>query len=86
MPSRDQQSQIHHRFDWPAIVRIVSVEIVVLLALATACVGYLNWSSEVNVREFMAASKSPATDSDHRPRSSISVQVIRGRTKSGLDI
>ena len=64
MSSRDKQSQGQMRpgFDWPAIIRTLSVEIVVLLALATAYVGYLNWSSEVNVREFMAASQSAAAE------------------------
>ncbi|HZK79952.1 MAG TPA: hypothetical protein VFC46_02775 [Humisphaera sp.] len=84
MPSRDKQSQ--YRFDWPAIVKTLSVEIVVLLALATAYVGYLNWSSEVNVREFMAASRSAATDPADRPRSRISVPVIETRANCGLEI
>ena len=42
---------------WPAIVRIIILEILVLLALAGAFVYYLNWSSEVAMSEFMAASK-----------------------------
>jgi len=84
MLSRDKRSL--HGFDWPAIVKTLSVEIVVLLALAGAFVGYLDWSSKVNVREFMAASKSVVADPGDRPRSPISVQVIRGRTRSGLEI
>ncbi len=42
---------------WPAIVRLIILEILVLLALAGAFVYYLNWSSEVAMSEFMAASK-----------------------------
>jgi hypothetical protein len=44
---------------WPAIVRIIILEILVLLALAGAFIYYLNWSSEVAMSEFMAASKAP---------------------------
>ena len=43
---------------WPAIVRIIILEIVVLLALAGAFVYYLNWSSEAALADFMAASRS----------------------------
>ncbi|HEY5047266.1 MAG TPA: hypothetical protein VII49_04510, partial [Rhizomicrobium sp.] len=71
MPLRDKQGQMNQRIDWPAIIKTLSVEMVVLLALAGAFVGYLDWSSEVNVREFMAASQSSVADSGHGPRSSI---------------
>jgi hypothetical protein len=78
MPSLDKQS--HHRFDWQGIVRTLLVEVLVLLALAGAFVSYLNWSSEVNVTEFMAASKTPVAGSNHRPPSSLPVQVVKERT------
>jgi Tfp pilus assembly protein PilO len=42
---------------WPAIVRIIILEILLLAALTMAFVYYLNWSSEASVSEFMAASK-----------------------------
>jgi anti-sigma-K factor RskA len=45
---------------WPSTIRIVILEILVLLALAGAVVFYLNWSSEVAVAEFLAASKTQA--------------------------
>jgi hypothetical protein len=77
MPSLDKQS--HHRFDWPGIVRTLLVEALVLLALAGAFVGYLNWSSNVNVTEFMAEGKS-LVDPQHRPPSSLPVQTAKGRT------
>ena len=44
---------------WPAIVRLIVLEILLLLALAGAFIYYLNWSSEVAMSEFMAASKAP---------------------------
>jgi hypothetical protein len=56
----NQDSQVNFwQGSWPAIVRIIILEIVVLLALAIAFVYYLNWSSEVSVSEFMAADQSP---------------------------
>lgn len=53
---------------WPAIVRIIILEVLVLLALAVAFVYYLDWSSEASISEFMAASKaSQQAPTDHRP-------------------
>ena len=51
---------------WPAIVRIIILEILVLLALTVAFVYYLDWSSEASVSEFMAASKAQEV-TVHRP-------------------
>jgi hypothetical protein len=42
---------------WPSIIRTVVFEIVLLLALAGALVAYLDWSSQQNFTEFLAASK-----------------------------
>ena len=44
---------------WPAILRIALVEILVLIAVAGAIVGYVNWSSEAAWAEFIAASQRP---------------------------
>ena len=44
---------------WPAIVRIIVLEILLLLAMAGAFVYYLNWSSEAALSDFMAANRSP---------------------------
>jgi hypothetical protein len=44
---------------WPAIIRIIILEILLLLALTVAFVYYLDWSSEASVSEFMAASRAP---------------------------
>jgi hypothetical protein len=84
MPSRDERSP--RGFDWPAIIKTLSVEIVILLALAGAFVGYLDWSSEVNVREFMATSQSSVADLGHRPPSSMSVQAVKARANCNPEI
>jgi flagellar basal body-associated protein FliL len=71
MPSSAQQSPARHRGSWPAIVWIVLVEILVLVALSSAIVGYLNWSSEAAWAEFKAAGQLPA------PQSSSPVQTVK---------
>jgi hypothetical protein len=45
---------------WPSIARILLIEVLVLLALSGAVVGYLNWSSDAAWAEFMAASEQAA--------------------------
>jgi len=63
MPSSAQQSPAHVSRSWPAIIWIVLAEILVLVALSAAIVGYVNWSSEAAWAEFKAASKLPAPES-----------------------
>ena len=61
MPSSAaHQTPVHVSRTWPAIVRILLVELLILLALSGAIVGYLNWSSEAAWAEFNAASQLPA--------------------------
>jgi hypothetical protein len=71
MPSSVHQSPARDSRFWPAIVRILLVEVLILLALSGAIVGYLNWSSEAAWAEFKAASKLPA------PESSSPVQTVK---------
>jgi hypothetical protein len=71
MPSSAHQSPVHHRSFWPAIIRTLLVEVLVLLALSGAIVGYLNWSSEMAWAEFKAASKLSA------PESAMPVETVR---------
>jgi hypothetical protein len=66
VPAPANNSQASGRRFWPSIVRIVLVEVLILLALSGAIVGYLNWSSEAAWAEFNAASKmSPPNSSIH---------------------
>ena len=71
MPSSAQQSPAYVSRFGPAIVWIVLVEILVLVALSAAIVGYVNWSSEAAWAEFKAAGRLPA------PRSSSPVQTVK---------
>ena len=72
MPSSANSSPASRQSFWPSIVRIFLVEVFVLLALAGAIVGYLNWSSEAAFAEFMAASKQSA------PEAKSPAQTVKG--------
>jgi flagellar basal body-associated protein FliL len=74
MPSSAQQSPARHRGSWPAIVWILVVEILVLVALSGAIVGYLNWSSEAAWAEFKAAGKLPAPE----PKGPVQTVKVQG--------
>jgi hypothetical protein len=52
---------------WPALVRIIILEILLLLALCGALVIYLNWSSDAAVSEFTAAGGHPLQTVKGRP-------------------
>ena len=64
------------RFDWPAIVRTLLTQVVVLLVLSGAFVGYVNWSSAKAFAEFTGATGSPAQDA--KPPSSSSRHADKG--------
>ena len=60
MPAPANNSPASRQSFWPAIVRTLLVEVFILLALAVAIVGYVNWSSEAAWAEFKAADKPSA--------------------------
>jgi hypothetical protein len=63
MPSPVNQSPENTSgIDWPAIVRTLLAQVVVLLVLSGAFVGYVNWSSAKAFAEFSSATASPAQD------------------------
>ena len=80
MPSLGNHSPNNRRIDWPGIFRTSLVQILVLLALAGAIAGYLNWSSDAAWTEFLAASKSLVPDPKQQPQFSVPVQTVKGHT------
>jgi TRAP-type uncharacterized transport system fused permease subunit len=78
--SLDNQSLKHRGLDWPGIVKTLLIQVLVLLALSAAIVGYLNWSSDVAWTEFIAASTSSVSEPRPYSRSSIPVQTVRDKT------
>jgi hypothetical protein len=61
----DHQNPTNRGVDWPAVVRTLLVQVLVLLALTGAFIGYVNWSSEQAVWELMNAGE-PALQEPHR--------------------
>ena len=72
MPSPIDQSRENPRgIDWLAIVRTLLAQVLVLLVLSGAFVGYVNWSSAKAFAEFTSTTGSPAQDAK-RPAPSAS--------------
>ena len=65
---------------WTSIARIFVIEVLVLIALAGAIIGYLNWSSEVAWSEFLAASQMAAAGSHS------ALQAVKQRLRCGRDV
>jgi hypothetical protein len=79
MLSPDNHSQQNRGIDWPAIVRTLLVQVVVLLALAGAFVGYVSGSSDAIWAEFIDSGGPLVLEPADRPQSSIPVQAVKGR-------
>ena len=77
MTFSDTQSPEKRGIDWLAIVRILLAQVVVLVALTGAVVGYVNWSSDVAWKEFTGAGKPEASEPMHHSQSSTPVQRAR---------
>jgi hypothetical protein len=77
--SLGNQSPENRGIDWPAIVRTLLVQVLVLLALSGAFIGYLRWSSDTNWVEFISAGGLLAPDAKTHRQSSSPVQTVKGR-------
>jgi hypothetical protein len=80
VPSLRSQSPENRGIDWLGIVRTLLVQVLVLLALSVAVIGYLNWSSDAAWSDFIAASKASALEPKHRQHSAVPIQTVRGQT------
>jgi len=69
-------SQIH----WRGIGTPVAVVPLTLLALAFAVVGYVEWSSNAAVAEFMSATEASASDPSHSKEAPTPIQSLKGKT------
>ena len=63
-----------------AIGTTVAVDVLILVALAFAVVGYVEWSSDSAWSEYMSAAKLSASDTDHSVQSSAADQSDNGPT------
>ena len=78
MPSLRSQSPENRGIDWLGIVRTLLLQVLVLLALSAAVIGYLKWSSDAAWSDFIAASKASALESKHHQHSAVPLQTVRG--------
>ena len=67
---------------WRRTGTAVAVELLTVVALGFAVVGYVEWSSDAAVIQFMGATKSSASDPNHSSESPI--QSLNGRTGCAL--
>jgi hypothetical protein len=80
MPSPDKAVQKKRGIDWPGITGILAIQLAVLLALSGAVILYLDWSSNAVLAEFMAATKSSASGSNHPWQPPSAIQPVKGKT------
>ena len=86
MSSPSNQSPESRRFDWPAIFRILFVQMLVLLALMAAVVRYVNWSSDHAWAEFSRAFTAPAADVKSEPPSATPLRTAKDRKSCVLKV
>lgn len=78
MPT-DHESSERSGINWPAVARTLLFQIIVLLALAGAFIGYVNWSSDVAFEEFVTATKPAPQDSKFHLQAATSVYAVKGQ-------
>jgi hypothetical protein len=79
VPLSGNQSSQKRGIDWPAIVRILLVQVLVLLALSGAFVRYVSWSSDRAWEEFVAADKAATPDRKPQPQSPEPIQKVKNK-------
>jgi hypothetical protein len=75
MPSREDPQT--NRINWLAVMRTLMFQVLVLLALAVAFAGYVEWSSEATWAEFIAAGNPSA--SGHEAQSSTAIHTVKNQ-------
>jgi hypothetical protein len=64
---------------WRGIAALVVFELLVLFAIGTAVVRYVEWSSDAALAEFISATKPSVSDPDHSGEASSPVQRLKAR-------
>jgi hypothetical protein len=78
MPSPDDQHP--HRINWLAVMRTLMFQVLILLALAVAFAGYVEWSSEATWTEFMSAGNPSAHEPGDHAQTSTAVHTVKNQT------
>jgi hypothetical protein len=79
VPSLVDQNPQKRSIDWLAVMRTLLFQVLVLLALAVAFAGYVEWSSEATWAEFIAVSDSSALASSGHPQTSTAVHTVKNQ-------
>ena len=79
MPTPDNESLDRRGVNWAAVLKTLLFQVLVLLALAGAFVGYIEWSSNAAFDEFVAASKPAAQDPKFHLQSATPVMTVKGK-------
>ena len=61
-----------------AIVRTALLQVLVMLAVSGAVIGYLKWSSDAAWKEFIDAGNLPAPNAQHHSQASTLFQTAHG--------
>jgi len=61
-----------------AIVRTLLIQVLVMLAVSAAVVGWLKWSSDAAWKEFNDAGKLPAPNAEHHSQASTPLRTAHG--------
>ena len=77
MPTPDNESSERSGINWLAVARTLLLQVIVLLALTVAFVGYVNWSSDVAFEEFVTAT-TPAPQK-FRLQAATPVNAVKGQ-------
>jgi hypothetical protein len=77
VPTFDDQHPQTSRINWLAVMRTLLFQVLVLLALAVAFAGYVEWSSEATWAEFNAVSN--PLESGHHAQSSTPVHTVKNQ-------
>jgi hypothetical protein len=79
VPTPDNESSDRRGINWAAVLKTLLFQVLVLLALAGAFVGYIEWSSDAAFEEFVAASKPAVQDPKFRLQSATPVMTVKGK-------
>jgi hypothetical protein len=79
VPTPDNESSDRRGINWPAVLKTLLLQVLVLVALAGAFVGYIEWSSDAAFEEFVAASKPAAQDPKFHLQSATPVMTVKGQ-------
>jgi hypothetical protein len=77
VPSQDNLGLENSGIDWPAVARTLLLQVVFLLGLACALIGYVDWSSDRAVAEFIGTGNASALDPNHHPQSAAPVRTAK---------